>query len=40
LGEVLVRTPKTSPAMMLGLGPGDPVRIGWRSASGLVLLDD
>jgi spermidine/putrescine transport system ATP-binding protein len=40
LGEVLVRSAKTSQAVSLHLGPGDAVRIGWRNTAGLVLLDD
>jgi spermidine/putrescine transport system ATP-binding protein len=39
LGEILVRAPKTSEAVASGLGPGDPVVIGWRQQAGLALAD-
>ncbi|NIV73704.1 MAG: ATP-binding cassette domain-containing protein [Gammaproteobacteria bacterium] len=40
LGEVLVRAGKTSQAVAAGVGPGDPVVLGWRQDAGLALSDD
>ena len=40
LGEVLVRRPKNSDVVALGLEPGDAVVIGWRQQAGLALADN
>jgi len=40
LGEILVRAPKNSTAVVEGFAPGDAVGLGWRSAQALVLADD
>ncbi len=39
LGDVLVRAPKTSPALQEGFVPGETVGLGWRNRQALALAD-